>query len=207
MPDAKLPAGFVYPTELCGNIILEIRYFTSYNFVGEPLTGYEAPRAVLTEPAARALCAAAERFEDLGYAVKIYDAYRPRSAVEHFLRWGGDLSDQRMKDVFYPEISKEEIFTRNFISPLSAHSRGSALDITLVDRLTGKDADMGGVFDLFGEISSFAAPGLSAEQRRNRQLLRSVMEESGFEGDADEWWHFRYKDEPYPDRYFDFPIV
>lgn len=201
-----LPDGFVYPDALCGNIILEIRYYTSYNFIGERLDGYEAPRAVLAEQAAIALCEAAAEFEKLGFAIKIYDAYRPQSAVDHFLRWGSDKADCRMKDIFYPDISKEDIFTLDYISPHSAHSRGSAVDMTLIGLRTGKETDMGGVFDFFGPVSAYDASGISWSQRENRMLMRRVMTECGFEPEDSEWWHFRLSDEPYPDTAFDFPI-
>ncbi len=202
----SLPRGFAYPDALCGNIILEIRYYTSYNFVGERLDGYEAPRAVLAEPAAFALCKAAEEFGRLGYVIKIFDAYRPQSAVDHFVRWGKDLTDCRMKDIFYPDLSKEDIFTLDYISPHSAHSRGSAVDMTLVDRMSGREVDMGGSFDFFGPVSAYDAPGIDAGQRENRWLMRHVMTESGFEPEDGEWWHFRFSNEPYPDTFFDFPI-
>ena len=199
--------GFVSVSEAVPDVILEIRYYSTYNFVGERISGYKEPIALLTKEAASALKEASDELLRQGYQLKIYDAYRPQSAVEHFKAWALDLEDTRMKAFFYPELDKSALFTKGYIASKSGHSRGSTVDVTLVDRASGKDVDMGSPFDYFGEISR---PGYTAdlteEQVRNRGILRAAMLAHGFKGIGTEWWHFTLEDEPYPDTYFDFPV-
>ncbi len=199
--------GFVNLAEEIPALILEIRYYTSYNFVGERIDGYEAPVALATKETAEALKLVCADLETRGYRLKIYDAYRPQRAVEHFKRWAEDLKDERMKEHFYPEIDKSTLFDRGFISARSGHSRGSTVDVSLVDMRTGMDVDMGSPFDFFGEISHAKyTQKLTGEQIENRQILREAMVAAGFKGINTEWWHFRLVEEPYPDVYFDFPV-
>lgn len=199
--------GFVSVSEAVPDVILEIRYYSTYNFVGERISGYKEPIALLTKEAASALKEASDELLRQGYQLKIYDAYRPQSAVEHFKAWALDLEDTRMKAFFYPELDKSVLFTQGYIASKSGHSRGSTVDVTLVDRASGKDVDMGSPFDYFGEISR---PGYTAdlteEQVGNRGILRAAMLARGFKGIGTEWWHFTLEDEPYPDTYFDFPV-
>lgn len=199
--------GFVPVSEVVPDAILEIRYYSTYNFVGERISGYHEPIALLTKEAASALKEVSDELLREGYQLKIYDAYRPQSAVEHFKAWALDSEDTRMKPFFYPELDKPVLFAQGYISSKSAHSRGSTVDVTLVDRATGKDVDMGSPFDYFGEISH---PGYTAEltekQVGNRNLLRSAMLAHGFKAISTEWWHFSLQDEPYPNTYFDFPV-
>ena len=142
----------------------------------------------------------------LGYIIKIYDCYRPQKAVDHFVRWASDVNDLKMKDVFYPNIDKNRLFIDGFISKHSGHSRGSTVDLTLVNRVTGKEVDMGGVFDYFGELSHPDYSGITKEQYNNRMLLQKGMIDNGFRPIKTEWWHFTLVDEPYKDKYFDFNI-
>ena len=199
--------GFVSVSEAVPDVILEIRYYSTYNFVGDRISGYKEPIALLTKEAASALKEASDELLRQGYQLKIYDAYRPQSAVKHFKAWALDLEDTRMKAFFYPELDKSALFTQGYIASKSGHSRGSTVDVTLVDRASGKDVDMGSPFDYFGEISR---PGYTAdlteEQVRNRSILRAAMLAHGFKGIGTEWWHFTLEDEPYPDTYFDFPV-
>lgn len=199
--------GFVLVSEAVPDAILEIRYFSTYNFVGERINGYEEPIALLTEEAASALREVSDDLLHQGYQLKIYDAYRPQSAVEHFKAWALDMEDTRMKAYFYPEVDKSALFAQGYISSRSGHSRGSTVDVTLVDRTTGKEIDMGSPFDYFGEISHPGyTTGLAKEQIDNRNLLRDTMLAHGFKAINTEWWHFVLKDEPYPNTYFDFPV-
>lgn len=199
--------GFVVLSEAVPDAILEIRYYSTYNFVGERISGYNEPIALLTKEAASALKEVSDELLEQGYQLKIYDAYRPQSAVDHFKAWALDLEDARMKAYFYPELDKSALFAQGYIAPKSGHSRGSTVDVTLVDRATGRDADMGGAFDYFGELShpGYTA-GLTEEQVGSRGILRAAMLAHGFKGIATEWWHFTLEDEPYPDTYFDFPV-
>ena len=141
----------------------------------------------------------------MGYQLKIFDAYRPATAVRHFVLWGIEDQDLRMKPFFYPDLEKQELFSKGYIAKQSSHSRVSAVDLTLLDMQTGKEVDMGSPFDFFSEISHPDYKGITPEQYDNRMLLRKVMMRHGFEPYDCEWWHFVLKDEPYPDTYFDFP--
>ncbi len=200
-------AGFVHLGEEVPEILLEIRYYTSFNFVGERIDGYEAPEALVTARTAEALKVVCADLEAQGYRLKVYDAYRPQQAVAHFQRWAEDLEDTRMKAYFYPEIDKSTLFDRGFISARSGHSRGSTVDVSLVDMATGKDVDMGTPFDFFGsESHADYTETLTDRQIANRQILRDAMVSAGFQGIRSEWWHFRLAEEPYPDTYFDFPV-
>ena len=203
---AALHEGFVHVTDVCDNVILEIRYFSSYNFVGKRIDGYVGPQAILTEPAARALCKAAASAENKGYTLKIFDAYRPQAAVDHFVRWGMDAADTRMKSIFYPQVDKARVFDLGYVATRSGHSRGSTVDLTLVDRQSGREVDMGTTFDHFGETSHHGAKGLTPQQEANRAVLLGVMEQAGFKRYAEEWWHYTLKNEPYPDTYFNFVV-
>ena len=186
--------------------ILEIRYHSTFNFVGDRIDGYDEPCALLTREAALALKEASDDLMAQGYRIKIYDAYRPQDAVNHFVRWAKDLGDTRMKEYFYPEVDKSQLFSSGYIAKRSGHSRGSTVDITLFDLSTGKDADMGGTFDYFGDASHYEYKKLTPEQKNNRLILRKAMTAHGFKPISTEWWHFTLIDEPYPDTYFNFPV-
>lgn len=200
------PSGFVLLADYVPHIVQEIRYYSTYNFIGERIDGYEEPCALLTIEAARALKAAAGELLVQGYRLKVFDAYRPVCAVKHFVLWGIEDQDVRMKPYFYPDLEKQELFARGYIAKQSSHSRGSAVDVTLLDMKTGKELDMGSPFDLFSEVSHPDYRGITQEQFENRMLLQKVMVRSGFQPIDCEWWHFSLKDEPYPDTYFAFPV-
>lgn len=201
-------AGFVLLTDVIPDAILEIRYYSAFNFVGTRIDSYLAPVAYLTKEAAVALARASESLKKRGYLIKVYDAYRPQSAVDHFKRWAQDPFATEMKPYFYPDVDKSDMFRAGYIAERSSHSRGSTVDLTLVDMLTGRDLDMGSGFDFFGSLSHAArTQGLTEAQVKNRMLLRNAMEENGFRVLPEEWWHFTLENEPYPDTYFDFPIT
>ena len=201
------PSGFVVLADFVPNVIQEIRYYSTYNFIGERIDGYEEPCALLSIEAARALKAASSELFVQGYRLKIFDAYRPACAVKHFVLWGIEDQDIRMKPYFYPELQKQELFAKGYIAKKSSHSRGSAVDLTLLDMATGKEVDMGGPFDLFSERSHPDNRDLiTEEQYENRMMLQKVMVRNGFEPYECEWWHFRLENEPYPDTYFEFPV-
>lgn len=200
------PSGFVLVSDLVPGMVQEIRYFSTYNFIGDRIDGYEEPCALLTKEAARALKNASNEFNVMGFRIKVFDAYRPVSAVRHFALWGLEDQDIRMKPYFYPGEIKQELFTKGYISTRSSHSRGSAVDLTLLDMKTGRELDMGSPFDFFGKESHPSYRGITEAQYNNRMLLQKVMVRSGFEPLDCEWWHFCLKDEPYPDTYFEFPV-
>ncbi|MBQ7160160.1 MAG: M15 family metallopeptidase [Clostridia bacterium] len=200
------PSGFVVLADFVPHIVQEIRYYSTYNFIGERIDGYEEPVALLTVETARALKAVSSEMAVRGYRLKVFDAYRPACAVRHFVLWGIEDQDIRMKPYFYPELEKQELFAEGYIAKMSSHSRGSAVDLTLLDMKTGKELDMGSPFDLFSEVSHPGFRGITDEQYENRMTLRKAMIRSGFEPLECEWWHFRLKEEPYPDTYFEFPV-
>lgn len=201
-----MPADFVVLAEVIPDVIQEIRYHSTYNFVGERVDGYEAPIAIITRQAAEALKGVNEEVMAKGYRLKIFDVYRPQRAVNHFIRWAKEVDNVKMKEYFYPEVPKEELFEREYIMARSGHSRGSTVDLTLFNMQTGKEVDMGGTFDWFGERSHPDFEDITEEQKANRFLLREAMLRHGFKPLDSEWWHFTLADEPYPDTYFDFPI-
>ena len=187
-------------------IVQEIRYYSTYNFIGDRIDGYEEPVALLTKEAARALKAVAGELNAQGYRLKVFDAYRPACAVRSFVLWGIEDLDLRMKPYFYPDLEKQELFKKGYIAKMSSHSRGSAVDLTLLDMRSGKELDMGSPFDLFSELSHPDSPGVTEEQYENRMLLQKAMIRNGFQPIDCEWWHFSLKNEPYPDVYFEFPV-
>ena len=199
-------SDFVLLSEAVPDAILEIRYYSTYNFVGDRIDGYEEPLAFLTKEAAAALREVSDELVGMGYRLKIFDAYRPQMAVTHFMNWALDTEDTRMKQYFYPELEKDALFPQGYIAEHSGHSRGSTVDLTLFDMATEREVDMGGTFDYFGELSHPDYTGVTGEQYANRMFLREVMLKHGFKPLAEEWWHFTLADEPYPDTYFTFPI-
>ena len=218
-------SNFVKLAEAIPDAILEIRYFDTYNFVGRRVDGYEAPTAMLTRRAADSLRAVSDDVKRMGYCLKIYDAYRPQKAVDHFVRWAKVLSDTLTKRYFYPDLSKSVLFKQGYIASKSGHSRGSTVDLTLFDMKTGKDVDMGGTFDWFGPEShpdfcgnpqtgqytgdNHKSPkrrSITPEQFRNRMILRKAMLRHGFKPISTEWWHFTLKNEPYSKTFFTFPV-
>jgi len=211
-------SAFVNLTDVVPDAILEIRYYGTYNFVGTRIDGYDEPTALLTKIAADSLKAVSDDVIKQGYRLKIYDAYRPQCAVDHFMRWGADVNDTLMKPYFYPMLDKKVLFPMEYICEKSGHTRGSTIDLTLFDMTTEKEVDMGGTFDWFGHEShpDFCAnpetleyiesDSLTLAQFNNRMILRNAMLRHGFKPFRTEWWHFTLKDEPFPDTYFTFHV-
>ena len=200
------PSGFVVLAEYIPAVIQEIRYYSTYNFIGDRIDGYEEPCALLTIEAARALKSVSNEMFVQGYRLKVFDAYRPAAAVKHFVLWGIEDQDIRMKPYFYPGLEKSALIPGGYIAEHSGHSRGSTVDLTLFDMRTQKDLDMGGPFDFLGELSHPGCPDVTKEQYANRMLLRGLMVSHGFLPLDEEWWHFTLADEPWPDTYFTFPV-
>ncbi|MFJ8589365.1 M15 family metallopeptidase [Streptomyces sp. NPDC093595] len=229
--EPKAPEQFVALRSVDPTILQEMRYTTAHNFVGEPVDGYRQPLCVLTRPAARALHRAQVRLLRQGYSLKVYDCYRPQRAVDHFVRWAGDLRDERMKAEFYPLVDKTRLFADGYIAAKSGHSRGSTVDVTIValparptrpyvpgeplvscsapreERFPDNSVDMGTGFDCFDTLSHTDDPRVGGAQRANRRLLKDALAAQGFVNLPEEWWHFTYKPEPFPDTYFDFPVA
>ena len=199
-------SDFVVLADEIPDILLDIRYYSNYNFVGKRIDGYEEPIALLTKEAAEALKEVSDDLLQKGYRLKIYDAYRPQQSVTFFKNWAMDDNDIKMKIFFYPDIEKNELIKKGYISEHSGHSRGSTVDLTLFDCSTGQDVDMGSPFDFFGIISHTDSNKISDEQLKNRKLLQSTMIAHGFKGISTEWWHFTLNNEPYPTTYFTFSV-
>ena len=203
--------GFVYVKDYIPDLIEDLRYFTNNNFMGDKADGYNANRVILSRQAAIALKAAADEFRQKGYVIKIYDAYRPQTAVDHFVRWSKN-DDQRNKGDYYPALSKSELFP-NYIARKSGHSKGSTIDMTICYKNTGEEVDMGSHFDFFGPAShtlflgKYQGGEVTKEHQKNRLLLQSVMVKHGFKPYSNEWWHFTLKNEPYPQKWFNFPVA
>lgn len=202
----KFPSCFASLEDAVPGIIIDMRYAGPGNFIGDPIDGYEAPKALLTLPAARAVASVQSALASQGLGLKIFDAYRPVRAVQHFIRWAADPGDIRKKTEYYPNLDKPDLFQLGFISANSAHCRGSTIDLTLVSLTGGGELPMGSAFDYFGPSSRRDYDGLTRAERTNRDLLRTAMDAAGFDGIEQEWWHFTLRDEPYSGRRFDFVI-
>ena len=182
---------------------------------------------MLTRRAADSLKAVSDDVVSQGYRLKIYDAYRPQMGVDHFVRWAADIADTTMRRYFYPDVDKSRLFELEYIMAKSGHTRGSTVDLTLFDMQTGKDVDMGNVFDHFGieshpdwcgdpETGKYTGQyegtkqpkdgKINEVQFKNRMILREAMLRHGFKPIGEEWWHFTLKNEPFPDTYFTFPV-
>lgn len=206
---------FVLISEHIPDVILEIRYYSTFNFIGDRIPGYLEPVAILSRQAADSIKVVSDELRQQGYLLKIYDAYRPQCAVDYFMAWAEDIDDVRMKEYFYPELDKSVLVPQEYVARKSSHTRGSTVDLTLFDMNLQKDVDMGCTFDYFGIASHpDVLPGqeigayrpITEEQYRNRMILQETMVRHGFKIYECEWWHFTLKDEPFPDTYFNFPI-
>lgn len=203
---AQLPNGFVYVEDVIPDLNVELRYYTNNNFVGKQIEGYQSNRLILTERTANALKKVQEALLLQNLCLKVYDGYRPQRAVNHFIDWAGHLNDTINKKTYYPNVDKSSLFKEEYIATRSGHSKGSTLDLTIIDANTGKPLDMGTPYDFFGEESWVNFQRITKEQKNNRQLLQNVMLRHGFRNYPKEWWHFTLRQEPFPDTYFDFVI-
>jgi D-alanyl-D-alanine dipeptidase len=214
VPQGFASAGFVDAATVVDGLVVDMRYFGEDNFVGGRIDGYEAPRCLLTRPAAAALARVQQNLAKQGFGLKVFDCYRPTRAVAHFVRWARDAKDVKRKADFYPEVDKRDLFRLGYISNRSGHSRGSTVDLTLVRLAPGRvpvevglaEVDMGTRFDFFGVQSWPSSRAVSAEAQANRKILATAMRRGGFVPYDREWWHFTLRGEPYPDSYFNFVV-
>ncbi len=197
----------VFVDDLVDGIRWDAKYATWDNFTGRPVDGYGANRIVATVAMCDALRRARDEAAVLGLGLLLWDGYRPQRAVDCFLRWSRLPEDGLRKPRHYPNIERTEMFERGYVAARSGHSRGSTVDLTLYDLTSGELLVMGGDHDLMDPVSHHDAAGIDAEPADNRQRLRSVMTRSGFEPYETEWWHYTLTNEPFPDTYFDLPIV
>jgi len=203
---AQLPDGFVYVKNKIPSIQSELRYYGNNNFVGKPINGYNKDVCILSTQATNALKKVQGELKTFNLSLKIYDAYRPQRAVNHFIAWARDLNDTIKKQDFYPDVDKKNLFKDQYIASKSRHSSGSTLDVTLVDMSTGEELDMGTPYDYFGPQSWIHFMRLTTQQKANRLLLQSIMTKHGFRPYSWEWWHFTLRGEPFKDLHYDFPV-
>ena len=203
---AQLPEGFVYAKIEIPNIEVDLQYCGDNNFVGEIIDGYHANVAIMTTQTAAALKLVQAELAKQNLSIKIYDAYRPQRAVNHFVRWAKVVNDTLMKKQFYPRVDKKNLFRDGYIASKSRHSSGSTLDVTLLNLKTGEVLDMGSPYDFFGSESWVENKNLTKVQSKNRKTLQEVMLNNGFRNYAQEWWHFTLRGEPYRNQYFDFLV-
>ncbi len=226
----KMPDTFVDVQKVIPDVVMDIRYYSPHNFVGERVDGYQAPKCFLTRDAAQALAEVQKELVAYSLSLKIYDCYRPQRAVDHFVRWAKEIENTKTMQEFYPTVDKSNLFKDGYIDVKSGHSRGSTVDLTIVplppppqppyipgdklsecylpsyQRFADNSIDMGSGFDCFHELSSTATPDIGPRQKLNRLLLKSLMEKHGFRNYEKEWWHYTLNNEPYPDTYFNFVV-
>ena len=200
------PPDFVYIAESIDNIQEVIPYAGRDNFLGMQVDGYQAKKAILTRAACDAVQRAAQLAQQEGLGLKIFDAYRPVQAVEHFLRWLDIPDNTERKQRFYPQFSKAELFAQGYLAKQSRHCSGSTIDLSLYALDSGKELDMGTEFDFFGAASWSSYRDLSVQQYTNRHCLNRIMLAANFQPFLLEWWHFTLQDEPFPTQVFNFII-
>ena len=203
---AQLPKGFEYVKDQVPDIQLELRYAGPNNFVGKPITGYNKEVCILSTQATKALKKVQKELRSFNLSLKIFDAYRPQQAVDHFIEWAKNVNDTIMKGEYYPDVEKKNLFKEEYIATRSRHSSGSTLDVTLIDIKTGNELDMGTPYDFFGPQSWIHYMRLTTQQKANRLLLQTIMTKHGFRPYPQEWWHFTLRGEPFKNQYFDFPV-
>lgn len=201
----KLPDGFVYLKKKVPSVVLDIRYFGSDNFLGDTVNGYLDSTCIVTKECANQLSLVADIVATRNLRLKVFDGYRPQQAVDHFVEWAKDLNDTLTKAKYYPEVDKKDLFKLNYIAEKSGHSRGSTVDLTLIDEY-GNELDMGSSWDYFGSKSWPSDTTVSSEAQENRKYLRTIMIRNGFEPYNEEWWHFTLAEEPFSEIYFDFLV-
>lgn len=202
----ELPEGFVYVKSVIPDLDVELKYYTNHNFVGDTIDGYRSNHLILTRAAAEQLKLVQGELQEQNMCLKVFDGYRPQRAVNHFIRWARDLNDTVNKSVFYPNVKKRNLFKEEYIASRSGHSRGSTVDLTIIDGNTGEPLDMGSPFDFFGKESWVDYPNITEQQKKNRQLLQQIMLKHNFRNYPKEWWHFTLRWEPFPKTYFDFEV-
>lgn len=203
----SIPSEFVYVRDIVPSIEYELRYYSTNNFMGRHIEAYKDSVLILSQKAAKQLKKVQKDLNKMNFGLKVFDAYRPQTAVNHFIRWAKDDNDTLMKHEFYPELNKTQLFPLGYISTRSGHTRGSTVDLTIIDLDTHKELDMGGPYDYFGELSHHGYEDISTEAQQNRLLLKEAMMKYNFKPYANEWWHYTLNEEPFPETYFDFPVA
>lgn len=201
-----LPLNFVYLKDVDPSIIQDMKYYSTDNFIGRRVKGYDKPTCILTYKTALALSKLQMQLKQKGLGIKVYDCYRPTMAVKDFMLWSQDVHDLRRKKEHYPLINKSDLFKLGYVAEKSGHSRGSTVDLTLVNYATGAEMNMGTHFDFMDESSHTLSQEISRQAMHNRLLLQTSMKKAGFNSLESEWWHFTLANEPFPNNYFNFPV-
>jgi D-alanyl-D-alanine dipeptidase len=211
----RLPEGLIYLRAVDPSIPQDMRYATANNFTGHPLPGYDTPDCVLRRPVALALKRVQIEFARQNLSLKVYDCYRPTCAVAAMARWAHDAKATPDTHRFYPRLKKDRLFALGYIASHSAHSRGVAVDLTVVPagsqqpaydpnarygactnssdaRAPDNSLDMGTGYDCFDSKSFTRDTTISPQQRANRDILLEAMRRNGFANYKREWWHFSY---------------
>ncbi|WP_299012435.1 M15 family metallopeptidase [uncultured Polaribacter sp.] len=202
----EIPSGFTYLNDVAPSIQVELCYLSDDNFIGKPIDGYKSNCLLITKAAAKQLQIIQQKLKKENLGLKIFDAYRPQQAINHFVKWARVLNDTLMKKKYYPNIPKSKLFKLGYIASKSGHTRGSTVDLTIIDLATNKALDMGSIYDFFGKESHPFYKNLTKKQQQNRLFLRKIMMDNGFKPYDNEWWHFTLRQEPYPKTYFNFPV-
>jgi zinc D-Ala-D-Ala dipeptidase len=229
LPQNHMPDAFIYLRDVAPGIEQDMRYASTDNFTGHPLPGYSAPECVLRREVAEALKAAEADLANSGLALKVYDCYRPTRAVRAMMRWAADGNEGRATKRFFPTLDKRTLFASGYIATRSAHSTGTAVDLTLVkrpaksaapfdpataygscigpatERAPDNSIDMGTGFDCFDVKSHTTNASISPNARHWRGVFVATMRQHGFKNYFREWWHFSYG--PPPSQVYDFPIL
>jgi zinc D-Ala-D-Ala dipeptidase len=187
-------------------IHIQADYSTPFNFTGQIVPGYRTKKALLLKEPSLALLLVQKEAQSRGLSLKIFDGYRPIKAVTFFRQWALLSEDNfENKALYYPHLSRGELFNNGFLASESTHSRGVAVDLTFVEISSGLELDMGSRFDYFDCISNTDSPLITSFQRDNRYLLKQMMEKYGFSNFSKEWWHYTFTEIISSDAY-DFDI-
>ncbi|AVQ00088.1 hypothetical protein C7S18_11530 [Ahniella affigens] len=196
---------------LVPDLHVDMRYFGTNNFVGTRIDGYEANKCLLQAPVANALAAVERRLRAESKRLLIFDCYRPKRAVAHFMRWARDLDDQATKPAYYPNLDKS-VLVPDYIAEQSGHSRADTVDLAIMtcqsvdDINTCTMLDFGTPFDFFDPLANTDSDKVSAQSRTNRQALVDAMAAAGFRNYPLEWWHFTLNDPEHPGPARDEPV-
>ena len=229
-PKTHLPSPLVYLREIDPTIAQDMKYATEDNFTGRRVPGYQAGECILVRAAAEALAEVQRDLRGLNLGLKVYDCLRPERATSAFVAWSQTREQNPSSGRFYPRLRKDRLFAEGYIARASSHSRGIAVDLTIIQlpvpplpaafdtaarygpcngpvrsRAPDNAVDMGTAFDCFDQMSSTHTPEISEEQRRWRERLITAMARHGFQNYRREWWHFTFQMK-HPPASFDFPI-
>ena len=201
-----IPGDFDYLDTIDPSIKYDIRYASHHNLVGRTIAGYEKNVCIVSQTLGQTLRNIQAELKIHGLELFVFETYRPQRASNDLQQWGLDPEDQLNKKDYYPNINKADFSALGYINERSSHTRGAAVDVTLIQSATQTALDMGTGFDFMDPLSHPDNTSIAEPAYHNRQQLQTIMREHGFKGLATEWWHFSLIDEPFPETYFDFVV-